>query len=522
MASLEEAITRRSPSGPTSMRPAAATSSTSTQRSVSRRQQLDDVEVVDEGVGQLHEQLRDQALAFAHHRSTPSTPDIRPQRLTPAARHRRPLPAMRCPNRPYRRLRAGRGVQSRSPQRSAPTWVGPTPDLGRYQLLSQKGTENCHEEWRWRSTCTPTTGQLGGDRWNLASTGARTGGPPQPGAERLITAVFILAPLLALAYGIVRWWGHGIGTRDLILAATPLRRRRPRRDNRVPPAAHAPELGRHPAVEDRPEHPRLDGLRRGPDRVGRRSSPAPCAVRSTGSTLIRPTDHGPGSGAISWLRWHAPCGPAAAPHPHVVETLRRGPAQGPRPRHREPPVPVWCVASLALPFAVGWRLFGWRGRRPHGSALGGWRADLPPSPCDVERQLDLSHVRPTTVRDDRQEHECRCPRRDQLGGIVAQRTPRLPSVRSPWNASPSVGFVGRAHRALRASGLGARRSTGRAWISRSGAGRRPTGRGSVAEHGRRSPDRSRPRHDRSAAAPPAPPPSPVETVVQRRASLNGT
>src|SRR4051812_25283759 len=43
-----------------------------------------------------------------------------------------------------------------------------------------------------------------------------------PGAtvvERGVTLLVVIAPLLALCYAVVRWWGHGIGWRDLIVAA---------------------------------------------------------------------------------------------------------------------------------------------------------------------------------------------------------------------------------------------------------------------------------------------------------------
>jgi stearoyl-CoA desaturase (Delta-9 desaturase) len=45
--------------------------------------------------------------------------------------------------------------------------------------------------------------------------------PPasQSGVERAITGAVILAPLLALTYAVYRWWGHGIGLRDVVLAS---------------------------------------------------------------------------------------------------------------------------------------------------------------------------------------------------------------------------------------------------------------------------------------------------------------
>ena len=61
MASLDEAITRRSPSGATSMSPAAADVEHVDAAVGEQRQQLDDVEVGDERVGQLDSVLASSA-----------------------------------------------------------------------------------------------------------------------------------------------------------------------------------------------------------------------------------------------------------------------------------------------------------------------------------------------------------------------------------------------------------------------------------------------------------------------------
>src|SRR4051812_45683222 len=44
-------------------------------------------------------------------------------------------------------------------------------------------------------------------------------GPPASGSgvERAVTLFFVVAPLAALCYAIVRWWGHGIGLRDVVM-----------------------------------------------------------------------------------------------------------------------------------------------------------------------------------------------------------------------------------------------------------------------------------------------------------------
>src|SRR4051794_13175636 len=46
--------------------------------------------------------------------------------------------------------------------------------------------------------------------------------PPSPsggGTERAVTSLIIVAPLIGCAYAIYRWWGEGIGVRDVVLAA---------------------------------------------------------------------------------------------------------------------------------------------------------------------------------------------------------------------------------------------------------------------------------------------------------------
>src|SRR5207245_4433944 len=48
--------------------------------------------------------------------------------------------------------------------------------------------------------------------------------PPEPApaagrVQRFVTAVIVLAPLVALAVGVSHLWGHGISVRDLVLSA---------------------------------------------------------------------------------------------------------------------------------------------------------------------------------------------------------------------------------------------------------------------------------------------------------------
>ena len=66
MASEDDAITRRSPSGAASMMPAAPTSSTSDAAVDKQREDLHHVEVSDERVSELHERPGEQG--FSRHR----------------------------------------------------------------------------------------------------------------------------------------------------------------------------------------------------------------------------------------------------------------------------------------------------------------------------------------------------------------------------------------------------------------------------------------------------------------------
>jgi stearoyl-CoA desaturase (delta-9 desaturase) len=179
---------------------------------------------------------------------------------------------------------------------------------------------------------------------------------PQSGVERLVTAVFVLAPLLALAYGVVRWWGHGIGTRDLILAAT-----------LYVVVGHGVTIGFHRLLT----HRSFSATR-----------PLKIALSILGSMAFeggpvgwvadhrrhhalsdRPGDphsphgHGPGLGGQIRGLWHAHVGWLLH---HTPTSWRR--YAGDLLKDRDLMIvnrlfPVWCVASLALPFGVGW-LFG--------------------------------------------------------------------------------------------------------------------------------------------------------------------
>jgi stearoyl-CoA desaturase (delta-9 desaturase) len=179
---------------------------------------------------------------------------------------------------------------------------------------------------------------------------------PQSGAERLMTALFIVLPLFALAYGVVRWWGHGIGTRDVILAAT-----------FYIVVGHGVTIGFHRLLTHRSfaaTRPLKIGLgilgsmafeggplgwvadhRRHHALSDRRGDPH------------SPHGHGPGFGGQIRGMWHAHVGWLLH---HTPTSWRR--YAGDLLKDRDLVIvnrlfPLWCVASLALPFGVGW-LFG--------------------------------------------------------------------------------------------------------------------------------------------------------------------
>jgi stearoyl-CoA desaturase (delta-9 desaturase) len=174
--------------------------------------------------------------------------------------------------------------------------------------------------------------------------------------EQAVTALVIVVPLLALAYGVVRWWGHGIGTRDIVLACVfyaavghgisigfhrlfthrSFAARRPLKIALSILGSMAFEGGPVGWVADHRRHHALA------DRAGDPHSP-----------------HGYGPGVGGQIRglWHA----------HVGWLLNHAPSSwrryaGDLLKDRDLVIvnrlfPLWCVASLALPFGVGW-LFG--------------------------------------------------------------------------------------------------------------------------------------------------------------------
>jgi stearoyl-CoA desaturase (delta-9 desaturase) len=177
-----------------------------------------------------------------------------------------------------------------------------------------------------------------------------------PLVEHVVTAVVIVLPLLALAYAVVRWWGHGIGVRDMVLACVcyvavghgvtvgfhrlmthrSFAARRPLKIALGILGSMAFEGGPVGWVADHRRHHALA------DRAGDPHSPH---------------GHGPGLGGQIRGLWHAHVGWLLN---HTPTSWRR--YAGDLLKDRDLVIvnrlfPLWCVASLAIPFGVGW-LFG--------------------------------------------------------------------------------------------------------------------------------------------------------------------
>jgi stearoyl-CoA desaturase (delta-9 desaturase) len=176
-------------------------------------------------------------------------------------------------------------------------------------------------------------------------------------AEPVITAAVVAAPLAALAYAVVRWWGDGIGVRDVIIALVfygavghgisigfhrllthrSFTTSRPVKVALAVLGSMAFEGGPIGWVADHRRHHAFS------DRTGDPHSP-----------------HGHGGGVAGRLRglWHA----------HVGWLFIHSPTSWRRYandllKDRDLVVitrlfPLWCLLSLAMPFGVGWAFGG--------------------------------------------------------------------------------------------------------------------------------------------------------------------
>ncbi len=173
------------------------------------------------------------------------------------------------------------------------------------------------------------------------------------GVERAITLVVVVAPLVALCYAAVRWWGHGIDWRDLLLAA-----------GLYAIVGHGVTVGFHRLFTHRSFT------------VGR---PLKIALGVIGSMAFQ-------GGPIGWVadhrRHHALADQPGDPHSpyghgtgvrgqlkgfwhaHVGWLLNHTPTSwrryaGDLLKDRDLVIvnrlfPLWCLTSLAIPFGIGW------------------------------------------------------------------------------------------------------------------------------------------------------------------------
>ncbi len=229
--------------------------------------------------------------------------------------------------------------------------------------------------------------------------------------ERWITAFIVGTPVLALAFGIVWFWGEGVHLRDVLIGTAMFL-----------VAGHGITIGFHRLLA----HKSFASCR-----------PLKLGLAIAGSLAFE-------GGPIGWVadhrRHHVFSDQPEDPHsPHrfgsgIAAQLRGlchahvgwlfGHTHTSWTRHaadlladRDLVVinalfPLWCVVSLALPFGLGWLLGGGVGAALERAAVGRRRQDPAPAPRDLEHQLAVPHLRTATVPDQRPQRE---PRRAVVG-----------------------------------------------------------------------------------------------------------
>ena len=115
--------------------------------------------------------------------------------------------------------------------------------------------------------------------------------------------------------------------------------------------------------------------------------------------------------------------------------------------------PLFAIVSLAAPFFLGWTITGALGGALTALLWAGLGAHDAAAPRDVERQLDLPHVRQATGEREGPQHELRAARDPLDGRVVAQLPPRAPRIGAPRRVAAPDRPVGRADPALRAHAL---------------------------------------------------------------------
>ena len=184
--------------------------------------------------------------------------------------------------------------------------------------------------------------------------GERPEARPVGRAERTITILIVAAPFAALLWAVLAFWGHGIHARDAVLALVlffvvghgitvgfhrllahkSFVAVRPLKLALVGAGSMAFEGGPIGWVADHRRHHVFSDLEGDPH--------SPHGTAGSGRCTASGTRTSAGSSTTS--RRHG--------------TVTQGPHGRPRHGRHERPLPMWCVVSLAIPFAAGWFLGG--------------------------------------------------------------------------------------------------------------------------------------------------------------------
>ena len=282
--------------------------------------------------------------------------------------------------------------------------------------------------------------------------------PPSPGSilfGRIVTALLVVGPVVALAIACRCSGATRVHLRDVDPRGRVLSRQRLRRHRRLPPPVHAPQLPCHALVEDRARVGRFARGRRVARRLGREPSPPPRLQRQARRSALAARCTVPGiGGAAARLRARARR-LVVQGRPHVGRALRARAARATPTRGSSAGCSRCSPSfSLAAPFFLGWTLSGAIGGALHRAAVGRPGPHGAAAPRDVERELDLPHVRPAAGDAEGSQHELRAARRSsrsaRRGTTSTTRTRRR---RATVRCAPDRP-VGRADPALRTRGLG--------------------------------------------------------------------
>ena len=272
-------------------------------------------------------------------------------------------------------------------------------------------------------------------------------GPPGAVA-RTVTAFIVGLPFVALVLAVIRFRGHGIELRDVVLAVVLYLL-----------IGHGVTIGYHRLLA----HKAFTACR-----------PLKVALATLGSMAFE-------GGPIGWVASHRRHHVFAdtPDDPHSPQHLGGGlggelkglwhahvgwlfTARGvPTSRHAadlladrdivviDKLFPVLSVASLAVPFGLGWLLGGTLGAAFSALLWAGLVRIFLLHHANVERQLAVPHVRPAAVRVEGPQHQCSRARHRQHGRVLAQRASRLPPLGPSRPVVGPVGHLGDADQPLR-------------------------------------------------------------------------